>query len=85
MIASTQYLGFLMHPKGGLKRRRRGHSLICSLLGFQREKEDDVLGIGRGNIGILLSWRESADLVPSLFSGELPVLRRSHLRRRAHH
>jgi hypothetical protein len=85
MISSTQFLGFLMHPKGGHKRPRRGHSLICSLLEFEREKEDEVLGIGRGNIGCLLAWRESTGLVPNLFSGELPVLRRAHLRRRAHH
>jgi hypothetical protein len=66
-----------MHPKGGRKRPRRGHSLICSLLEFEREKEDEVSGIGRGNLGCLLAWRESTGLVPSLFSGELPVLRRA--------
>jgi hypothetical protein len=74
-----------MHPKGGRKRPRRGHSLICSLLEFEREQEDEVSGIGRGKLGRLLAWRESTDLVPSLFSGELPVLRRAYLRRRAHH
>jgi hypothetical protein len=58
-----------MHPKGGCKRLRRGHSLIFSLLEFEREQEDKVLGIGRRNIGILLAWRESTGLVPSLFSG----------------
>jgi hypothetical protein len=84
MISSTQYLGFLTHPKGGRKRPRRGHSLIFSLLEFKREQEDKVSGIGRGNLGILLAWRESTGLVPSLFSGELPVLTRVHLRRRLH-
>ena len=69
-----------MHPKGGRKRPRRGHSLICSLLEFEREQEDEVSGIERGKFGCLLAWRESVGLVPSLFSGELPVLRRAHLR-----
>jgi hypothetical protein len=73
-----------MHSKGGRKRPRRGHSLICSLLEFEREQEDEVSSIGRGNIGRLLSWRESTGLVPSLFSGDFPVLRKAHLRRRAH-
>jgi hypothetical protein len=85
MISSTQYLGFLMHPKGGRKRPRRGLSLICSLLEFEREQEDEVSGIGRGKLGRLLAWRESTGLVLSVFSGELPVLRRAHLGRRAHH
>jgi hypothetical protein len=80
MISSTQFLGFLMHPKGGRKRPRKDHSLICSLLEFEREQDDEVSSIGRGKLGSLLAWRESAGLVPSLFSGELPVLRR-----RAHH
>jgi hypothetical protein len=73
-----------MLPKGGRKRPRRGHSLICSLLEFEREQEDEVSGIGRGKLGCLLAWREPASLVPSLFSGELLHLRREHLRRRAH-
>ena len=54
----------------------RGHSLICSLQEFEREK--DVSGIGRGKLGHLLAWRAHGGLVPSLFSGELPVLRRAH-------
>jgi hypothetical protein len=33
----------------------------------------------------MLSWREASSLESQLFSGELPVLRRVHLRRRAHH
>jgi hypothetical protein len=74
-----------MLPKGGRKGQRRVHSLICSLGEIQRKQEDDVLGIGRGKLGHLLAWRAHGGLVPSLFSGELPVLRRAHLRRRAHH
>ena len=85
MISTVQILGFLMHPKGRRKRPRRGHSLICSLQEFEREQEDEVSGIGRGKLGRLLAWRAHGGLVPSLFSGELPVLRRAHLRRRAHH
>jgi hypothetical protein len=67
-----------MHPKGGRKRPRRGHSLICSLQEFEREKEDEVSGIGRGKLGRLLAWREPVGLEPSLFSGELLHLRRAH-------
>jgi hypothetical protein len=64
MIPSTQFLGFLMHLKGGHNRPRRGHSLICSLQEFEREKEDEVSGIGRGYLGYLLAWREREGLVP---------------------
>jgi hypothetical protein len=63
----------------------KAYSLICSLLEFEREQEDEVLGTGRGNIRILLAWRDLVVLVPSLFSGDIPVMRRAHLRRRAHH
>jgi hypothetical protein len=84
MISSTQLLGFLMHPKGGRKRPRRGHSLICSLQGFEREKEDEVSDRGTVNIGSLIVWRAHGGLVPCLFTKELLDLRRAHLRRRAH-
>jgi len=67
-----------MHPKGGCKRPRTGHSLICSLLEFEGEQEDEVSGIERGNIGSLLAWRGSTGLVSSLFSGELLHMRRVH-------
>jgi hypothetical protein len=67
-----------MHPKGGRKRPRRGHSLICSLQEFEREQEDEVSGKGRGKLGFLLAWRAHGCLVRSLFSGELPILRRAH-------
>jgi hypothetical protein len=33
----------------------------------------------------MLPWREASSLESQLFSGELSVLRRAHLRRRAHH
>jgi len=85
MISSTQLLGFLMHPKRGRKRPSRGHSLICSLLEFEREQDDEVSGIGRVKLGCLLAWREPSGLVPNLFSEELLLLRRAHLRRRVHH
>jgi hypothetical protein len=84
MISSTHLLGFLMHPKGGRKRPRRGHSLICSLQEFEREQEDEVSGRGRGKLGCLLAWRAHGGLVPCLFTEELLHLRRVHLRRRAH-
>ena len=84
MISAIDILGFLMHPKGGRKRRRRGHSLICSLLEFEREQEDEVSGRGRGNLGRLLAWRDHGGLVPCLFTEELLDLRRAHLRRRVH-
>ena len=77
MISYTQLLGFLMHPKGGCK-GQRSHSLISSLGEIQREQEDEVSGIGRGKLGRLLAWRAHGGLVPSLFSGELLVLRRAH-------
>jgi hypothetical protein len=70
-----------MHPKGACKRPRRGHLLIYSLQEFERGQEDDVSSIGRGKLGRLLAWRESAGLVPNLFSGELLHLRRVYLRR----
>jgi hypothetical protein len=84
MISSTQLLGFLMHPKGGSKRPRRGHSLICSLQEFEREQEDEVSCRGRGKFGRLLAWRAHGGLVPCLFTKELPLLRRVHLVRRVH-
>jgi hypothetical protein len=84
MISSTQILGFLMLPLGR-KGQRGVHSLICSLGEIQREQEDELSDIGRGELGYLLAWRAHGDLVPSLFIEELPVLRRAHLVRRAHH
>jgi hypothetical protein len=53
------------------------HSLICSLREIQREQEDEVSSIGKGNIGCLLAWRAHGILVPSLFIEELLVLRRA--------
>jgi hypothetical protein len=50
-----------------------------------REKEDEVLGIGKGKLGHLLAWRAQGGLVPCLLTKELPYLRRAHLRRRVHH
>jgi len=84
MISSTHILGFLMHPKGGCKRPRRDHSLICSHQEFEREKKDEVSGRGRGNMGCLLAWRGHGFLFPCLFTKELLDMRKAHLMRRAH-
>jgi hypothetical protein len=85
MISSTHILGFRMLSKGGHKGQRRDHSLVCSTKGLGEGQEDEDCCIGRGYLGQMLSWIEPSVLDPCLFSGELPVSRRAHLRRRAHH
>ena len=78
MISSTHLLGFLMHPKGGRKRPRRGHSLICSLQEFEREKEDEVSGRCRGKLGHLLAWRAHGSLGPYYLMLIILAWRRAH-------
>jgi len=74
-----------MHHKGGRKGKKRAHSLFCSLEEKKEEQEDENSCIGRGYLGRMLPWREASSLESQLFSGELPILRREHLRRREHH
>jgi hypothetical protein len=44
MISTVHILGFLMEVQEGRKGKMIAHSLICSLVKFERENEDDIGG-----------------------------------------
>jgi hypothetical protein len=54
MISSTQFLGFLMHPKGGRKRPRRGHSLIFHSKSLRESKRMRFQAEGEESLGASL-------------------------------
>jgi hypothetical protein len=45
MISAIDHFSFLMEVQEGHKGGGRAHSLICSLGEFEREHDDEVLGI----------------------------------------
>jgi hypothetical protein len=46
MISAIDHLRFLMEVQEGRKGQGRAHSFICALGEFEREHDDEVLGIG---------------------------------------
>jgi hypothetical protein len=57
MILAIPIYVFLWIAQGGRKGPLEAHSFIYSLGEFEREYEDEVGGIGRGQLGRFYSWR----------------------------
>jgi hypothetical protein len=73
-----------MHPKGGRKRPRRGIHSFVHLESLRESLEMRFGALGEASLGTCFHGESSSGLEPCLFVEELPVLRRAHLRRRAH-
>jgi hypothetical protein len=54
------------------------HSFICSLGEFERQHEDEVGGIERGQFGNFFSWRSYGILVAYYFVVIILARRRAH-------